>query len=107
MVNSNTVVAQMESGIIFGLTAALFGEITINEGQATEGNFDTYKMLHLADAPTIETYIIEGGLPLGGVGEPGTPPIAPAITNAIFAAIGKRLRNLPIRNHDLSSQPLY
>ncbi len=59
-------------------------------------------MLRMADCPVIETYFLEGGLPLGGVGEPGTPPIAPAVTNAIYAATGKRVRELPIRNHDLS-----
>jgi len=103
VINPDTVIAQMESGIIYGLTAALFGEINIDHGRAIEGNFDTYKMLHLADAPAIETYIVEGGLPLGGVGEPGTPPVAPAVANAIFAATGKRIRNLPIGNHDLSA----
>lgn len=103
VINPDTVIAQMEGGIIFGLTAALYGEVTVDKGRVVEGNFDTYQMVRLADAPQIETYIIEGGLPLGGVGEPGTPPIAPAVTNAIFAATGKRIRDLPIRNHDLSS----
>lgn len=103
VVNSDTVIAQMEGGIIFGLTAALFGEVTIEGGRAVEGNFDAYRMALLSDAPEIETFIIEGGLPLGGVGEPGTPPIAPAITNAIFAATGKRIRDLPIQNHDLGT----
>ncbi len=102
VINPDTVIAQMEGGIIYGLTAALFGEINIENGRATNGNFDTYKMLRMADCPVIETYFLEGGLPLGGVGEPGTPPIAPAVTNAIYAATGKRVRELPIRNHDLS-----
>jgi isoquinoline 1-oxidoreductase beta subunit len=103
VVNSDTVVAQMEGGIIFGLTAAMYGEMTIEDGRAVEGNFGAYRMALLSDAPEIETFIIEGGLPLGGVGEPGTPPIAPAITNAIFAATGRRIRDLPIQNHDLSA----
>jgi isoquinoline 1-oxidoreductase subunit beta len=101
VINPDTVIAQMEGGIIYGLTAALYGEVRIESGQAVGGNFDTYKMLHLSDAPAIETFIIESGMPLGGVGEPGTPPIAPAVTNAIYAVTGKRIRDLPIRNHDL------
>ena len=96
-VNPDTVMAQMESGIIFGLSAALFGEITIKNGRVEQGNFPTYDMVRLAETPQIEVHIIDSQDSLGGVGEPGTPPIAPAITNAIFAATGKRIRQLPIR----------
>ncbi len=97
-VNPDTVVAQMESGIIFGLSAVLFGEITIKDGRVEQGNFPTYDMVRLAETPEIETHIIDSSAALGGVGEPGTPPIAPAVANAIFAATGKRIRQLPIRS---------
>ena len=97
-INPDTVAAQMESGIIFGLTAALFGEITLKAGRVQQANFPDYDMLRMARTPRIETHIVESGIEhLGGVGEPGTPPIAPAVCNAIFAATGKRLRRLPIR----------
>ena len=97
-VNPDTIVAQMESGIIFGLSAALFGEITIKNGRVEQGNFPGYDMVRLAETPLIEVHIIDSDAAMGGVGEPGTPPIAPAVTNAIFAATGKRIRQLPIRS---------
>jgi len=103
VVNPDTVVAQMESGIVYGLTAALYGEITVREGRVLEGNFDTYPMLTLAEMPEVQVRIIESGAALGGIGEPGTPPIAPAVTNALFALTGKRLRRLPIRPEELRS----
>jgi isoquinoline 1-oxidoreductase subunit beta len=94
---------QIESGILYGLTAALFGEITIKDGRVEQGNFDTYRIARMMDAPTIETHLVlSGGKKWGGLGEPGTPPIAPAVCNAIFAATGKRIRKLPIANVDLS-----
>jgi len=97
-VNPDTVVAQMESGIIFALSAALYGEITIKEGRVQQANFPQYDMVRLANTPEIEVHIIQSGTDhLGGVGEPGTPPLAPAVCNAIFAATGKRIRSLPIR----------
>jgi isoquinoline 1-oxidoreductase subunit beta len=96
-INPDTVVAQMESGIIFGLSAVLFGEITIKDGRVEQGNFPSYDMVRLAEAPAIEVHIIASDAALGGVGEPGTPPIAPAVANGIFAATGKRIRQLPIR----------
>jgi isoquinoline 1-oxidoreductase subunit beta len=96
VVNPDTVIAQMEGGIIFGLTAALFGEIIIESGQVTNENFPDYDMIRLANSPVIETHLVPSGRPMGGVGEPGTPPIAPAVTNAIFAATGNRIRQLPI-----------
>jgi isoquinoline 1-oxidoreductase beta subunit len=96
--NPATVVAQMHSGIVFGLTAALHGEITLKAGRVEQGNFDDYPMLSLADCPAIEVEIVDSGWEhLGGVGEPGTPPIAPAVANAILAATGKPVRRLPIR----------
>ena len=94
-------IAQMESGIIYGLTAALYGEITIRRGAVAQSNFHDYKMLRYDESPVIETYIINSGESLGGAGEPGTPAIAPALVNAIFAATGKRIRELPVKNHDL------
>jgi isoquinoline 1-oxidoreductase beta subunit len=95
-VNPDTIEAQMQSGIVFGLTAALKGAITIDKGRVQQGNFDDYEMLRLADVPVIEVYIVPSSEAPGGVGEPGTPPIAPAVCNAIFAATGKRIRKLPI-----------
>jgi isoquinoline 1-oxidoreductase beta subunit len=97
-VNPDTVVAQMESGIIYGLTAALYGEITVKQGRVEQSNFFDYPMVLLAETPELEVHIVESGIEhLGGVGEPGTPPVAPAVCNAIFAATGKRIRSLPIR----------
>jgi len=96
-VHPDNVVAQMESGIIFGLTAALHGEITINDGTIEQSNFPDYRILKLAESPHIETNVINSGAPLGGVGEPGTPPIAPAVANAVSTLTGKRVRQLPIR----------
>ncbi|MZR31790.1 xanthine dehydrogenase family protein molybdopterin-binding subunit [Sneathiella litorea] len=96
VVNPDTVKAQMESGIIFGLTAALFGEIEIEDGAVLNSNFPGYEMIRLANCPEIEVHLAPSGRMLGGVGEPGTPPIAPALTNAIFAASGERIRELPV-----------
>jgi len=87
----------MESGIIYGLTAALFGEITLEQGRVKQSNFHDYRMLRLPEAPAIEVYIVSGSEKMGGAGEPGVPPVAPALANAIFAATGKRLRTLPFR----------
>lgn len=97
-VNPDTVVAQMESGIIFALSAVLHGEITLKEGRVQQANFPQYEMVRLANTPEIEVHIINSGMEhLGGVGEPGTPPLAPAVCNAIYAATGKRIRSLPVR----------
>ncbi|HTT38967.1 MAG TPA: xanthine dehydrogenase family protein molybdopterin-binding subunit [Burkholderiales bacterium] len=97
-VNPDTVVAQMQSGIVFGLSAALFGEITVKNGRIEQSNFPSYDMVRLAQSPHIEVHIVDSGIEhLGGIGEPGTPPIAPAVCNALFAATGKRIRELPIR----------
>lgn len=96
-INPDIVRQQMEGGIIFGLTAALYGEITLQHGRAVQSNFHDYRMLTLRDAPDIEVHIVETGADIGGVGEPGTPPIAPAVANAVFRATGRRLRDLPLR----------
>ena len=103
MVNPNTVAEQAESAVIFGLSAALYGKITIKDGAAVQGNFDTYRMVRLADTPKIDVHLMpSGGKIWGGAGEPGVPPIGAAIANAIFAATGKRIRTLPIMDPDLS-----
>jgi isoquinoline 1-oxidoreductase beta subunit len=103
MVNPQTIAEQAEGAVIFGLTAALYGKITIKDGAAVQGNFDTYRMVRLAEAPKIDVHLIpSGGEVWGGAGEPAVPPIAAAVANAIFAATGKRLRSLPISDHDLT-----
>jgi isoquinoline 1-oxidoreductase beta subunit len=96
-VNPDTIRAQMESGIIYGLTAALYGEVTIARGRAQQSNFDDYPLLTLEECPEIEVHLVASTEDPGGVGEPGTPPIAPAVANAVFAATGKPVRSLPIR----------
>jgi len=98
--------AQMESGIIYGLTAALYGEISIHRGAVAQSNFHDYQMLRMNETPDIETHIINSGASIGGAGEPGTPAIAPALANAIYDAIGIRIRELPIKNHDLRTDDL-
>ncbi len=95
-VNPSTIEAQMQGGIVYGLTAALKGAIDIQGGRVVQSNFHDYQMLRLAEMPVVEVYIVPSEEAPGGVGEPGTPPIAPAVCNAIFAATGKRIRKLPI-----------
>jgi isoquinoline 1-oxidoreductase beta subunit len=95
-VNPDTVVAQMESGIAYGLSAALWGEITIAQGRAVQNNFDTYRVLRIDEMPVVETHIVAEGDPMGGIGEPGTPPIAPAVCNALLVLTGNPVRRLPI-----------
>lgn len=101
VVNPDTVAAQMESGIVFGLTAALYGEITFKNGRVEQGNFNDYELLRLNEMPEVEVYIAPSDNPLGGIGEPGVPPVAPAVGNALFALTGKRLRRLPFRAEEL------
>ena len=96
VVNPDTVRAQLESGVIFGITAALYGAITLKDGRVEQSNFDNYRMLRIGEAPKIEVYIVESTEAPGGMGEPGTSALAPAVANAIFAATGKRLRKLPV-----------
>jgi isoquinoline 1-oxidoreductase subunit beta len=103
VVNPRNVEMQIESGVIYGLTAALYDQITVKDGAIEQGNFDSYQMVRLADSPKIETYLaLSGGTKWGGIGEPGTPPIAPALCNAIFAATGRRVRELPISKTDFT-----
>jgi isoquinoline 1-oxidoreductase beta subunit len=96
MVNPAIVESQIESGIVFGLTAALWGEITLERGRVRQTNFDGYRLLRLNEMPAIEVKLLESTEPPGGVGEPSTALVAPAVCNAIFAATGRRLRDLPI-----------
>ena len=100
-VNPLTSAEQMEGGIVWGLTATLHGEITIRDGRVEQSNFHDYPMLRLAEAPKVETIIMPSGGFWGGVGEPPPALVAPALCNAIFAATGKRIRSLPLKNHDL------
>ncbi len=98
------IAAQLESGIIYGLTAALHGEISIENGAVAQSNFDDYKSVRMNEAPLIETYVINSGHDIGGAGEPGTPGIAPALANSVFDATGLRIRQLPLGNFDLNYQ---
>jgi isoquinoline 1-oxidoreductase subunit beta len=101
VVNPLSIEMQTQGAVVFALTAALYGEITVKDGGAEQTNFDTYEMLRLADAPRVETVMVPSGEFWGGAGEPPVPPLAPALCNAIFAATGKRIRSLPLKNHDL------
>jgi CO/xanthine dehydrogenase Mo-binding subunit len=92
----------MEGGIVFGLTAALKTEITLKDGKVEQSNFHDYQMVRIFESPKIEVYIVRSSANPTGVGEPGVPPVAPALTNAIFAVTGKRIRRLPIRASDLA-----
>jgi len=97
VVNPEMLKYQIESGIFYGLTAALYGEITIKNGRVEQSNFNDYRIMRMDEMPRVEVHILEGQGEQGGGGEPGVPPIAPAVCNAIFAATGKRIRKLPIR----------
>ena len=96
VINPDTVQAQVQSAIIFGITAALHGQITLKDGRVEQTNFDTYQMLRMNEAPAIEVHIVQNAEPPGGMGECGTSCIVPAVANAIFAAAGKRLRKMPV-----------
>ena len=96
-INPAGVRAQMESAVVFGLTAALYGELTFAKGRVQQENFNDYPMVRINEMPQVEVHIVPSREKSGGVGEPGTPPIAPAVANAVFAATGKRLRTLPLR----------
>ena len=101
VVNPDTIAAQVESGITYGLTAALFGDITIRKGRVLQGNFDDYPMLTLRQMPVVETHILASGDFWGGMGEPPLPPVAPALCNALYAATGKPVHSLPLSTHGL------
>jgi isoquinoline 1-oxidoreductase subunit beta len=101
VVNPNTVQAQLQSGIMFGTTAALYGEITLKNGRVEQTNFDTYQILRINEAPTVDVHLIVSSEPPGGMGETGTSAVVPAIANAVFAATGKRLRKMPVDSNVL------
>lgn len=102
VINPRTVEMQMESCVVTGLAAALYGEINVRNGAVVEANFDNYLMLRINEMPEVRTHLaLSGGDKWGGIGEPGVPPVAPAVVNAIFAATGRRIRRLPITKHDL------
>jgi isoquinoline 1-oxidoreductase beta subunit len=103
IVNPDTIKAQIEGGIMYGLSAALYGEITLKDGRVEQSNFDSYQVLRINEAPAIEVYRVENSEAPGGMGEPATSGIAPAVVNAVFAATGKRLRKLPIDASQLKS----
>jgi isoquinoline 1-oxidoreductase beta subunit len=96
VVSPDIVRAQIESAVVFGITAALYGEITLKDGRVEQSNFDSYQVLRMNQAPAVEVHIVHSEEPPGGMGEAGTSALVPAVTNAIFAATGKRLRKLPV-----------
>ena len=96
-VNPDTITAQLQSGIIFGITAALHGEITLKNGRVEQSNFDDYLMLRINEAPKIDVEVIKSSEAPGGIGEPGTSALTPAVFNAVYAATGVRLRKAPIK----------
>ncbi|MBX9698060.1 MAG: molybdopterin-dependent oxidoreductase, partial [Acetobacteraceae bacterium] len=96
-VNPGQVAAQMEGSVVWALSATLHEAITLRAGRTEQRNFDAYRILRMEEAPVVETHVLTTpGVPVGGVGEPGVPPVAPAVANAIFAATGQRLRGLPV-----------
>jgi len=102
LVNPLTAEEQVESAVIWALTAALYGKLTVVDGVVQESNFDAYRMLRISETPSIETYFsLSGGDSWGGIGEAAVGTLAPAVTNAIFRATGKRVRSLPIADQDL------
>jgi isoquinoline 1-oxidoreductase beta subunit len=103
-INPDTVMAQIEGGLIFGLTAALYGEITIDKGRVQQSNFHDYRMLRIDQAPKIEVHVVKSGEAPGGIGEAGTNAGPPALRNAIFAATGVALRRLPIDRALISAE---
>jgi isoquinoline 1-oxidoreductase beta subunit len=96
-VNPRAAEAQIQGGIVFGLSAALFHEITVRGGAVEQRNFPDYPMARLADAPEVSVEFINSGAAIGGLGEPGVPPVAPAVANALYALTGRRIRRLPLR----------
>jgi isoquinoline 1-oxidoreductase subunit beta len=102
VVNPHIVISQLESGIIFGLSATLWGDVTLKNGRAQQQNFHEYRVLRLHETPEIDIHLVPSDVAPGGIGETGVPPVAPAVCNAIFAATGKRLRSLPISAHRLA-----
>jgi isoquinoline 1-oxidoreductase beta subunit len=108
IVNPRTVEMQFQGAVSFALGAALYGEITLQDGEVQQSNFHDYPVLRMSEMPVVETYFASSGdtysKEWGGVGEPGTPPLAPALCNAVFAATGQRIRSLPLANHKLTAR---
>jgi isoquinoline 1-oxidoreductase beta subunit len=102
-VNPQIIKRQIESAIVYGLTAALYGKITFKDGQVEQSNFHDYPMLRMPEMPLVEVYVMKSTEAPGGIGEPGLPALAPAVTAAIFAATGKRIRKLPIDPAELKT----
>ena len=102
-VNPQQIEAQVEGSFAYGLSAALYGECTVKDGRIEQANFDTYRILRMDEMPRVETIVMPSGGFWGGVGEPTIAVAAPAVLNAIFAATGKRIRELPLKNHSLAS----
>lgn len=102
-INPDNIRSQVEGGIGFALAAVLHGEITLNQGRVVQGNFDGYPLLRISEMPTVEVHIVPSAAPPTGIGEPGVPPLAPAVVNAIAAATGKRLRRLPLQTAELEA----
>jgi isoquinoline 1-oxidoreductase beta subunit len=96
VINPDTVVAQMEGGIVFGLTAALYDQVTFDKGRVMQSNFGDYRLMRMNEAPVVEVHMVASTDEPGGIGEPGTAAVAPALANAVYAATGKRLRKLPL-----------
>jgi isoquinoline 1-oxidoreductase beta subunit len=105
VINPDTAETQIAGGIMFALSATLFGEITVRDGKVEQDNFPSYDVVRMANAPRVTVEFISSPALIGGVGEAGTPPVAPSVTNAIFAATGQRIRTLPLKNHSLAYQP--
>jgi isoquinoline 1-oxidoreductase beta subunit len=101
VVNPDTIKAQMEGCVVFGLTAALYGEISFENGKVKQRNFHDYRMVRMNEMPVVEVHIMDSKEKMGGVGEPGVPPVAPAVVNALFTLTGKRVRKLPLQPDDL------
>ena len=101
VINPDGVKAQMEGSIVYGLTSTIKGEITIEKGAVTQSNFHDFELLRIDEMPKVEVHIVPSIEPPSGAGEPGLPPVAPAVANAIFNANGKRVRKLPIKSKDL------
>jgi isoquinoline 1-oxidoreductase beta subunit len=107
VVHPDNAVSQVESGIIYGLTAALYGQISIEQGRVKESNFHDYEMLRLSESPEIEVVLLESdGASVGGLGEPATPPISAAVSNALYALTGQRIRELPLKNYQFLPPPV-
>lgn len=104
VVNPDTIKAQMEGCVVFGLTAALYGEISFENGRVKQRNFHDYKMVRMNEMPVVEVHIMDSKEKMGGVGEPGVPPVAPAVMNALFTLTGKRVRTLPLQPDDLKKK---